>query len=89
MPTHDPIYASITSKNQMTVPAEVRDDLGLKAGDKLKIVKLDDGGYRIEKAPGLSSLSGIIKTDISLTDEELAQAIRDARRAIALGDDWT
>jgi antitoxin PrlF len=77
-----PIYATITSKNQMTVPAELRDDLGLKPGDKLKIVKIDEGGYRIEKAESLASLSGIVKTDVSLSDEELAQAIRTARMAI-------
>lgn len=76
------IYATITSKNQMTVPAEVRDDLGLKPGDKLKIVRIDDGGYRIEKAESLSSLSGILKVDISLTDDELAEAINKARMAI-------
>ena len=83
-----PIYATITSKNQMTVPAEVRDELGLKPGDKLKIVRIDDGGYRIEKAESLSSLTGILKSDVSLTNEELAQAIADARTAMALGDDW-
>jgi antitoxin PrlF len=77
-----PIYATITSKNQMTVPAEVRDGLGLKPGDKLKIVRIDDGGYRIEKAEGLSSLTGILKSDVSLTNEELADAIRMARMAI-------
>jgi antitoxin PrlF len=77
-----PIYATITSKNQMTVPAEVRDELGLKPGDKLKIMRIDDGGYRIEKAEGLSSLTGILKSDVSLTDEELADAIRMARMAI-------
>ena len=77
-----PIYATITSKNQMTVPAEVRDELGLKPGDKLKFVRIDDGGYRIEKAESLSSLTGILKSDVSLTDEELVDAIRMARMAI-------
>ena len=31
--------ATMTSKGQMTLPKEVRDDLGLKPGDKLDIVK--------------------------------------------------
>ena len=83
-----PIYATITSKNQMTVPAEVRDDLGLKPGEKLKFVRMDDGGYRIEKAEGLASLSGILKSSVSLTDAELAEAIQQARLAMALGHDW-
>lgn len=77
-----PIFATITSKNQMTVPAAVRDDLGLKPGEKLRFVRLDDGGYRIEKAEGLVSLSGILKPSVSLTDDELAEAIRMARMAI-------
>jgi antitoxin PrlF len=73
------IYATITSKNQMTVPAEVRADLGLRPGDKLKIEKGADGTYRIAKAPGLSSLSGILKVDISVSDEELDRLIAERR----------
>lgn len=73
------IYATITSKNQMTVPAEVRADLGLRPGDKLKIEKCADGIYRIAKAPGLSSLSGILKVDISLSDAELNRLIAERR----------
>ena len=36
--------ATMTSKGQMTLPKDVRDDLGLKPGDKLDIVK-ENGRY--------------------------------------------
>lgn len=35
--------ATITSKGQMTVPKEVRDKLGLKAGDRVDVQVRDDG----------------------------------------------
>ena len=31
--------ASLTSKGQITVPIEVREDLGLKAGDRISFIK--------------------------------------------------
>ena len=34
---------NLTSKGQVTVPREVRDRLGLKAGDKLTFTLLSDG----------------------------------------------
>lgn len=36
--------ATMTSKGQLTLPKNVRDELGLKAGDKLDIVK-EHGTY--------------------------------------------
>lgn len=75
--------ATITSKAQLTLPADVRDDLGLSQGDKVVFTKGADGRYTIEKAKTLASLIGILKTDIRLTDDELNQAIIDARDARA------
>jgi antitoxin PrlF len=36
-------FVTITSKGQMTLPKEVRDDLKLRPGDKLSIEKRGDG----------------------------------------------
>lgn len=39
--------ATMTSKGQITVPKEVRDDLNLVAGSKVMFVKLSGGQYRL------------------------------------------
>ena len=73
------IYATITSKNQMTVPAEMRADLGLKPGDMLKIEKAGDGTYKFEKAESLSSLTGFIKLPFPVSDKMLEEWIAERR----------
>lgn len=44
--------ATMTSKGQITVPKEVRDDLKLTAGSKVMFVKLTHGQYRIVPRTG-------------------------------------
>lgn len=39
---------TITSKGQVTIPKAVRDELGLRKGDKVKFVK-KGGAFRLEK----------------------------------------
>ncbi len=39
---------TITSKGQVTIPKAVRDELGLRKGDKVTFVK-KDGEFRLEK----------------------------------------
>jgi AbrB family looped-hinge helix DNA binding protein len=41
--------AKVTSKGQITIPKEVRDDLGLRPGDAIKFVK-ENGNYVVRKA---------------------------------------
>lgn len=49
--------ATMTSKGQITMPKEVRDDLGLTAGSKVMFVKLPNGGYSL--VPRTGSISDI------------------------------
>jgi antitoxin PrlF len=41
-----PLYATVTSKGQVTIPVEVRRRLGVKVGDKLRFESLN-GGFRV------------------------------------------
>jgi antitoxin PrlF len=73
-------FAKITSKGQTTVPAEIRAELGVKPGDRLEYVRQPDGQIVVRKAlSGLASVRGILKSDVRLSDEELRQAVIDAR----------
>lgn len=70
--------ATITSKGQVTIPKVIRDELGLRQGDRLLFVLEDDGSIRIRpKTIKLTDLIGILKTDKVATLEEIEQAISD------------
>jgi antitoxin PrlF len=71
--------STITSKNQMTVPADVRAALGLKPGDRIRFTALSDGGFRAEKAEGLEALRGIIRPKVKLSAAELDALIAERR----------
>lgn len=52
---------TLTSKGQVTVPREIRDRLGLKAGDKLKFTLLSDGTVIMRaKTKRLADLAGLL-----------------------------
>ena len=38
----------VTTKGQVTIPKEIRDELGIEPGDEITF-REDDGGYRIQK----------------------------------------
>jgi len=46
---------TLTSKNQMTLPRQVREDLGLKPGDRL-VFRKSDGNYVLEARKRRSAL---------------------------------
>ncbi|HET7036972.1 MAG TPA: AbrB/MazE/SpoVT family DNA-binding domain-containing protein [Thermomicrobiaceae bacterium] len=52
------ISATITSKGQVNIPAEVRRHLGLKQGDKIAFVLADEGTVEL-KAPKYSSVASL------------------------------
>jgi antitoxin PrlF len=85
--------AKVTSKGQITLPATLRERLGIKPGDRLDFEQGKDGRVEIvARTKTFADLRGIIKTDIRLTDEQLEKAIADAatarwRRFIAQEDE--
>jgi len=70
--------ATVTSKGQVTLPAEVRRRLGLRPGSKLEFIVMDD--ERLEVIPvseTVSSLKGMVprpKKTLSLADIDKAIA---------------
>jgi len=74
--------AKMTSKGQITVPKDVRQRLGLKAGDRVRFLLEADGRVRLMPAKrDISELVGILpKPKRTLSIEEMDDAIA---RAVA------
>lgn len=71
--------AKVTSKNQITIPADVRDAFGVEAGDELVFFrKLDGGlGVRVRKAR-VGAGFGVLNDGQHYTLEELREAVGEA-----------
>ena len=72
--------AVMTSKGQITIPKDVRDDLRLEAGSKVMFVRLGPREYRLVARTGkISDLYGVLTRpgQRSLTTEEINEAIAD------------
>jgi AbrB family looped-hinge helix DNA binding protein len=78
--------AAITSKGQITIPIEVREDLGLKSHDRIEFVKAEDGRYFIRPKKGsIMSLRGMFKWPAKAASvEEMDEAI-----AAHIQEDWS
>jgi antitoxin PrlF len=54
--------ATMTSKGQITIPARVRNALGLEAGDRLEFVETKTGEFTIVPATGsIRELEGLFR----------------------------
>ncbi|HME58036.1 MAG TPA: AbrB/MazE/SpoVT family DNA-binding domain-containing protein [Terracidiphilus sp.] len=69
--------ASVNSKGQITIPAEVREDLGLKAGDRVSFIKGENGEYILKPKTGsIMDLEGCVHwTGKPVTIEEMNETI--------------
>ena len=70
--------ATMTSKGQITIPAEVRDKLGLDPGDRVQFIEIREGEFSIVPATGsVHELKGLFRgrraKPVSL--EEMERAI--------------
>lgn len=74
--------ATLTSKGQVTVPADVRERLGLESGDRIEFVEID-GGFAIKPAIGdVRLLKGLLRKPakpVSIDDMNAAIRARGAR----------
>ena len=76
--------ATLTSKGQITIPIEVRDALGLDAGDRVEFIEVEKGKFAIVAATrSVQELKGLFqgKRRKPVSIEEMNAAI--ARRGSA------
>ena len=73
------IHSTISSKGQVTLPAEVRQTLGVKQGDKIAFM-VDDDQVRVRRTGSVVAMtSGIFKSwQAARTAEELRQVAEEA-----------
>ena len=73
--------ATLTSKGQLTLPAKIRQELGLKAGDRINFV-LNEATNRYEMRPATKSIQSLFgvfhRPGKHLTIEEMNEAIAKA-----------
>jgi AbrB family looped-hinge helix DNA binding protein len=76
------IVSTLTSKGQITIPIEIRRQLGLETGSKLAFMVEEDGTVRVKPAtyPTIESLRGIagcMRTPMSW--EEVEDVVEEER----------
>jgi antitoxin PrlF len=68
--------ATVTSKGQITIPAEIRAELNLKAGDRVYFVKGESGYVLFPKNGSVQRLKGIFgKPDRIVSLEEMKESV--------------
>ncbi|MEM1317905.1 MAG: AbrB/MazE/SpoVT family DNA-binding domain-containing protein [Pseudomonadota bacterium] len=79
-------HAKITSKGQLTLPAEMRKALGLKAGDSVDFRKSETGSYElIPRVHRIDDLRGMVKLDEPVSPSDIDQWVKDARSSANTG----
>ena len=72
--------ATLTSKGQITIPAEVRSSLGVSFGDRIDFVEVEKGQFLIVPATcPVQKLKGLIpkpKKPVSVEDMNAVMAMR-------------
>ena len=69
--------ATVTSKGQITIPANVRQALRIEAGDRVEFVEIEPGRYELVPATqSVKALKGMFgKPSKTVTIEQMNQAI--------------
>lgn len=71
--------STLTSKGQTTIPADIRRQLNLHAGDKLHFMVEDDHILIVPAKRSIKELKGILpKPERAFTIEEMDEAVQEA-----------
>ena len=69
--------ATVTSKGQITIPANVRNELKVGPGDRVEFVKVSEGQWIVLAAvEDVGRLRGIVAAKRAVSIEEMNAAIR-------------
>ena len=72
------LQSIMTSRGQITIPAEIREKLQLNSGNKFEFIVRDGQIIMLPINKSIRSLKGILpKPDISLSCEEMNEIIKD------------
>ncbi len=69
------VMVSVTKKYQVTIPKQVREDLGIKAGDKVVFLKTEDGSYKIMKVDDAIEIAVELFKDVEETVKEVKKGL--------------
>lgn len=70
--------ATVTSKGQITIPAEVRDQMALQPGEKVIFFKRNNGSFAIRRVGSIEELAGSLAGfEVPKSDEEMNRVIGD------------
>lgn len=73
---------TVTTKGQVTIPKEVRDELGIKPHDKIWFV-VEDGLAKLHRLPTLEELAGslpsLAELGLDMTVEEAIELAKEER----------
>jgi len=76
--------STMTTKGQVTIPLDVRQRLGLNAGDRIEFVEIENGVFAIKPAiDDVRSLKGLLRKParpVSVEDMNAAVRARGGRR---------
>ena len=74
------LSSSVTTKGQVTIPAELREKLGIKPGDKVGFVAEGDRILIQRQETAVESLFGIVKAKTGASLEQMDAAVAAGRK---------
>ena len=69
--------STITSKGQVTIPAEMRKTLGLEPGDQVGFMIDAEGLRLVPREHRIEAAFGLCQAKVSVTDEDMERVIRE------------
>lgn len=79
------LSSSVTTKGQVTIPAELRERFGIKPGDRVGFVEEGERIVLQRQETAIEAMFGIVKADRGVSLEQMDAAIATGRGRHAVG----